>query len=298
MTRFTKAIRAKAFFKLAIMGVSGSGKTYSALLLARGLVGKRGRIAVIDTENNSSTLYDTVTDFDQCAIAPRANGFHYRDFIDAIREAEAEGYDCIVIDSFSHLWQAILSEKETLDRKPTKSGTPSNSFTNWAQATKDFNEAVQTVLQCKAHVIACMRSKTEYVLNPDKTVSKGKGRESLAPIMRDGIEYEFTTVFDLNESHQASIPKDRTGLFAREEGFVITENTGKKISEWVDGGADTIDRNRIYEKVKALVSEGGLLQEEVIGAVKSYGKDKMLDLDDESFVKVAKSLGVAIDIAC
>ena len=96
MAKFQKAVRAKAYIKLAITGTAGSGKTYSALLMARGLVGKKGRIAVIDTENNSSTLYDTLTDFDQCEVVPRVSGsFHYRDFVDAIKEAEAAGYDCV-----------------------------------------------------------------------------------------------------------------------------------------------------------------------------------------------------------
>jgi hypothetical protein len=290
MAKFQKAIRAKAYIKLGVMGVAGSGKTYSSLLLARGLVGEKGRIAVIDTENNSSTLYGHLTDFDQCEIAPRANGaFHHQDFIDAIRAAEAEGYDCIIVDSFSHLWQAILAEKEKLD-KESKTG---NSFTNWAVATKDFNASVQSLLQCKMHVIACMRSKTEYVVETNEKGRSAPRKVGLAPVMRDGIEYEFTTVFDLNLDNTVSISKDRTGLFVRDSGFVITKETGRKIYEWIDGGADVIDRKGIYEKVKALVSEGGILQDDVVKEVKAFGKDRMLDLDDESFMKVARSLGVS-----
>ena len=290
MTRFQKAIRAKAHIKLGMTGPTGSGKTYSSLLLARGLVGKKGRIAVIDTENNSSTLYDNLTDFDQCEVVPRASGaFHHHDFIDAIREAESAGYDCIIIDSFSHLWQAILAEKDMLD-KTSKASTGSNSsFRNWGQATKDFNDSVQHVLQCKMHVIACMRSKMEFVLTEDRKVEK----KGLAPVMRDGIEYEFTTVFDIDQSHTATASKDRTGLFVREGAFLIDESTGEKIARWIDGGADVIDRQGIYAKVRELVSNGGLLLDDVTKEVKSYGKDKMLDLDDESFMKVAASLGVA-----
>jgi len=292
MAKFQKAVRAKAYIKLAITGTAGSGKTYSALLLARGLVGTKGRIAVIDTENNSSTLYDTLTEFDQCEVVPRASGsFHYMDFVDAIKEAESAGYDCVIIDSFSHLWQAILAAKDELDKTPTKSGAPSNSFTNWNTATKHFETALQTVLQCRMHVIACMRSKQEFVLTESKKVEK----RGLAPVMRDGIEYEFTTIFmvDKANEHKATIDKDRTGLFVREGAFLIDESTGEKISRWIDGGADVIDKKGIYAKVKELVGNGGLLQDEVINEVKAYGKDRMLDLDDESFMKVARSLGVA-----
>jgi hypothetical protein len=203
MAKFQKAVRAKAYIKLAITGTAGSGKTYSALLLARGLVGKKGRIAVIDTENNSSILYDTLTDFDQCEVVPRVSGsFHYMDFVDAIAEAEAAGYDCIIIDSASHLWQAILDAKQDLDKKG------GNSFANWASAGKDFNSALASILQCKMHVISCIRSKIKYEMDGGKVKKFGVDTE-----MRSGIEYEFTTVFDVDQDHKATASKDRTGLF-------------------------------------------------------------------------------------
>jgi len=238
---------------------------------------------VIDTENNSSTLYDTLTDFDQCEVVPRVSGsFHYMDFVDAIKEAEAAGYDCIIIDSASHLWQAILDAKDELDKKG------GNSFANWSVAGKNFNTALASILQCKMHVIACIRSKIKYEMDGGKVKKFGVDTE-----MRSGIEYEFTTVFDVEQDHKATASKDRTGLFVREGSFLIDESTGEKISRWIDGGADVIDRKGIFDKVKELVGNGGLLQQDVISEVKALGKDKMLDLDDESFMKVARSLGVA-----
>ena len=126
-----KYLHRKTFIKLAITGTSGSGKTYSALRLARGLVGEKGRIAFIDTENGSATLYDTLTDFDHCEIQPNTSGkFTYKDFIAKVQEAEQMGYDCVVIDSATHLWQGILADKENLDLQGK-----GNSFTNWAQPT-------------------------------------------------------------------------------------------------------------------------------------------------------------------
>jgi hypothetical protein len=129
----------------------------------------------------------------------------------------------------------------------------------------------------------------EFVLNERGKVEK----KGLAPVMRDGIEYEFTTVFDIDQDHKATASKDRTGLFVREGAFLIDVSTGEKIARWIDGGADVIDRHGIYAKVRELVGNGGLALEDVTKEVKSYGKDKMLDLDDESFMKVAASLGVA-----
>jgi DNA polymerase III delta prime subunit len=211
MGSFTKAERKKWFIKLAIAGISGSGKTYSALRLARGLVGDKGRIAFIDTENGSATLYDTLTDFDHCVIQPNANGkFHYQDFIDKIQEAERLGDDAVIVDSASHLWQGILADKEILDMN-SKSG---NTYTTWAQPTKNFNATIQKFLQSRIHLISCMRSKTDYVMELNDKGKQAPRKVGLAPVMRDGIEYEFTVVFDVLAHHESATSKDRTGLQA------------------------------------------------------------------------------------
>ena len=297
ITTFTKAVRAKAFAKFAIIGATGTGKTYGSLRLARGLVGEKGRIAFIDTENGSATLYDNLTDFDHCEIRPNNDGhFQFRDFIDSVKAAEKQGYDCAIIDSASHLWQGILDYKTDLD------GRGGNSFKNWADAGKKLNAAIQEFLQSKLHVISCMRSKMDYVLETDdkgKTIPKKVG---LAPVMRDGIEYEFTTIFDVGNDHKATAMKDRTGLFVDTGFFQITEETGRKIADWLAGGVDVpekkfvstksgIDKEGIYKRVIASVKDGTLIEDEVRNTVKSFGKDRMLELDDETFMTVAKLLG-------
>jgi nucleoside-triphosphatase THEP1 len=296
MSTFKKAERTKAYLKLGITGISGSGKTYSALRLARGLVGENGKIAFIDTENGSATLYDTLTEFDHCEIKPNESGkFNFQDFINKVLEAEKLGYDCVIVDSATHLWQGILADKTNIDQKG------GNSYTNWAIPTKNFDSAIQRFLQSRIHLISCMRSKTEYVLETNEKGKQAPRKVGLAPVMRDDIEYEFTIVFDVNIHHEASSTKDRTEMFPNTDVFQITEDTGRKIAAWLARGKDVpqpvepepIDRKGIFSKVKELVNNGGLLQDEVIQEIKSFGKDKMLDLDDESFMKVARSLGVA-----
>jgi nucleoside-triphosphatase THEP1 len=228
MGSFTRAERRKTFIKLAITGTSGSGKTYSALRLARGLVGETGRIAFIDTENGSATLYDTLTAFDHCQIQPNTSGkFDYTDFIAKVKEAEQMGYDCVIVDSATHLWQGIIADKEELDM-----GKKGNAFTNWAKPTKNFNTTIQNFLQSRIHLISCMRSKTDHVIDiiDGKSVPRKVG---LAPMMRDGIEYEFSIVFDIAINHHAEVSKDRTGMFAKEGNFLITEETGRKIADWL-----------------------------------------------------------------
>jgi DNA polymerase III delta prime subunit len=236
MALFQKAERTKTFIKLAITGPSGSGKTYSAIRLARGLVGPEGRIAFLDTENNSGTLYSELTEFFHASIEMRLGRFDYRDFITGIKEAEKEGYGCVIIDSASHLWQGILEEKSAIDKKG------GNSFTNWADPSLHFNEAIRSFLQAKIHVISCMRSKIDYILEESQNakgciVSRPK-KLGLAPIMREGIEYEFTTVFDVEMNHECVVSKDRTKLFIdyfpdQNRTFQITEETGQRIADWL-----------------------------------------------------------------
>jgi len=210
-----------------MFGPSGSGKTYSALRLARGLVGPTGRIAFVDTENRSATLYSDLTEFYHLDLRPP---FDHQKFIDSSKEAEKSGYDCVIIDSASHLWQGILDEKTNIDRRG------GNQYTNWSEPTKHFNEVVQSFLQSRIHTISCMRSKQEYVL---QTETNAKGREvqvpkkvGMAPVIRDNAEYEFTTVFEIGMDHLCATSKDRTGLFT-DKTFQITEETGEQIKKWL-----------------------------------------------------------------
>lgn len=221
---FIKASRKQIKLKLGVCGAAGSGKTYSALRLAHGLGSK---VAVIDTENGSASLYSDKFPFDTLDMSPP---FTHEKFIAAIRDAEAGGYDTLVIDSASHFWEGVLEYKSKLDARG------GNSYTNWNDAGQKFKGILDAVLQSKMHVICCMRSKMDYVQEKDdrgKTTIKKVG---LAPIMRDGIQYEFTTVWDVDQNHQAQAPKDRTGLFG--DGIEqITEEHGKRLLAWLESGA-------------------------------------------------------------
>ena len=219
---FKKATRKQAKIKLAVTGASGSGKTFSALRLATGLADGR-KVAVIDTENGSASLYSDRFDFDTLDLSPP---FTHDKFIAAISAAEGAGYDVLVIDSASHIWEGILEYKSKLD------GRGGNSYTNWADAGNKFKGILDAVLQSKLHVICCLRSKMDHVIDKDSSGRTTIKKVGMAPIMRDGIEYEFTTVLDVDMSHQASASKDRTGMFT-DKIFQVTEDTGKMISQWL-----------------------------------------------------------------
>ncbi len=228
---FKKAERKKAYLKMALCGVSGSGKTYSAILLAKGL---GGRVAMIDTENGSGEMYADIADYDVAVLAPP---FSPAAYINAIKEAEREGYNVLIIDSLSHAWSGQGGVLEMVDKQAATSRS-NNSYTAWRNVTPEHNRLVDTILQCKMHVIVCMRSKTAYELQENERGKKVPVKVGLAPIQRDGMEYEFTIVFDIDrERHYAIASKDRTGLF---EGKIepITPETGELIRQWIDGGVE------------------------------------------------------------
>lgn len=222
---FQKASRSQVFLKDAITGPTGSGKTFSALRLAFGLVEGTGkRVAFLDTENDSASLYSDQFDFDVLPIAPPFSSDSFRD---GVMAAVSSDYGAIIIDSASHLWKGILEYKGKIDERG------GNQYTNWRDPDKKFNEALDAVLQSKIHVLFCLRSKMEYVMEDNGKGKQAPKRVGLAPIMREGIEFEFTTVFDVAMNHEAVATKDRSGLFPTDRYFQITEQTGRDIAAWL-----------------------------------------------------------------
>ena len=225
MSTFQKATRKKIKLKLAVTGPSGSGKSYGALRIASGMATK---IAFLDTENGSASLYSDRFNFDVLNISPP---FTPEKFTDGLKAAAEAGYEVVIIDSASHFWEGILDIKSKMDARG------GNSYTNWNDAGKKFKDVLDAILQSPLHVICCMRSKMDYVQEKNdqgKTTIKKVG---LAPIMRDGSEFEFTTIFAVDMAHQTKADKDRTGLFG-DSIFQITEETGKQLLEYLDKGEE------------------------------------------------------------
>jgi hypothetical protein len=229
MSSFKKATRKSAKLRAALCGTSGSGKTYSALLLARGL---GERVAVIDTERGSAELYSDLYGFDVAQLEPP---FTPARFTALIKEAAAH-YDVLIIDSLSHAW-AGEGGVLTMHDNAAKADRAGNSYTAWRNVTPEHNKLVDAILNAACHVIVAMRSKTAYEMVDDGKGKKKPLKIGLAPVQRDGMEYEFTLVWDIStDSHVASASKDRTRLWdARNE--VITVNHGKELREWLESGA-------------------------------------------------------------
>lgn len=218
-----KSERSKAKIKMALQGSSGSGKTLSALLIAKGLTnGNLTKVAVIDTENGSADLYAHIGDYN----IVRLNSFTPNDYVEAITLCEQKGMEVIIIDSTSHCWNYLLEYHSSL---------PGNSFTNWQKINPLEKKFIDKILQCDAHIIATMRVKQDYVLS-DKNGKMVPEKVGLKSIQRDGIDFEFTIVFDIDSKHNAVASKDRTQLFDGLPPFPVTEATGKAILDWCNHG--------------------------------------------------------------
>src|SRR5690554_303740 len=227
--------RRKAKIKMALQGASGTGKTMSSLLLAQGLTnGNFSKVAIIDTENGSADLYAHLGNYNVLSLQPPYTPENY---IKAIDICEQAGMEVIIIDSISHAWDELLDFHSKL---------AGNSFTNWAKVTPRQKAFTDKILQCNAHVIATMRTKQDYVLNQKdgKFIPEKVG---LKAVQRDGLDYEFTLVFDVDIKHFAVSSKDRTGLFMGKPEFIINSGTGKRILEWCNSGTVPLANNKLSE---------------------------------------------------
>lgn len=226
-----KATRKKTKLRLNLSAPSGAGKTYSALLMAKGLVGSWDKIAVIDTENGSASLYDHLGAFNVVDLQPP---FSPERYIQAIDTCITAGMECIIIDSSTHEWSGpggCLEQNDKLANAKYKG----NTWSAWNETTPRHDAFVSKVLHAPVHIITCTRSKMETVMTDDKKVKK----MGMKDIQREGWEYELTVSLSIDrDTHMAMASKDRTELFEGKTPFIITEETGKLIRDWCEKGID------------------------------------------------------------
>lgn len=277
---FKKAERKRSKLRLALCGPSGSGKTYSALQLAFGMGGK---VALIDTENGSASLYSHLGEFDVCEIAPP---FTVQKYIEAIKGAEQAGYDVLVVDSLTHAWAGQGGLLEEVDKRAASSSSK-NSYAAWRDVTPMHNRLVDTILQSNLHMIVTMRSKTAYEMEKGANGKVAPVKKGMAPIQRDGLEYEFTVVLDLdNQKHVAEAGKDRTGLFDGKV-FVPTQETGKELIEWLDSGSEPSINQNQKDQIVFLAKKLGMVETMPAVIKEASGADKkMAELTESEANKV------------
>ena len=247
---FRKAERKQTKLRLALCGPSGSGKTYSALLIARGLA-PGGKVALIDTEHGSGELYADLLAYD---VAPLGPPFAPQRYISLVQEAEQGNYGVLIIDSLSHAWSGEGGILDMHD-KATAASLSGNSFAAWREVTPMHNQLVDTLLGARVHLIVTLRTKTAYDV-VDEAGKKKPIKIGLAPVQRDGMEYEFTLVMDLSVAgHVATASKDRTRLFDGAH-FVPTAQTGESLREWLESGKDPVQVSKqLLRRLKAQASK-------------------------------------------
>ncbi len=247
---FRKVERKQAKLRMALTGVSNSGKTMGALKIAKGMGGK---LFFINTEKEGPDVYDDLfadNPFDVWDIhAP----YSPEKYIEAIRACEKAGAEIIIIDSLSHAWAGTGGILDIQDAK-TKASNNKNSYMAWRDVTPLHNRLVDTILQSSAHIIVTMRSKTHHEImeiNGKKTPVK----IGLAPIQRDGLEYEFTLMLEIDHSsHLFNTSKDRTRLFeGRNE--IISQSHGQEIVDWLNKGTPVRDNREILEEIQKKFEE-------------------------------------------
>lgn len=243
--QLTKATRKKSFLRLNLSAPSGAGKTYSALLMAKGLVGNWDKIAVIDTENGSASLYSHLGEFNVIDLQPPFTPARYMEAIDACLSA---GMECCIIDSSSHEWSGPGGCIES-NEKLAQAKYRGNTWSAWNETTPQHDAFVQKVLQARCHMITCTRSKTETIMGEDKKVKK----VGMKDIQRDGWEFELTVSLTIDrDTHMAVASKDRTNIFEGKAPFIITESTGEMIKLWCESGIS------IQDEIKDAVSKVAL----------------------------------------
>lgn len=257
--KLQKAERHQVKMRIGLSGPSGFGKTYSSLLLAYGITGDWNKIAIIDTENRSASLYSHLGNFNVLSLDEPYSPERY---LEAIRLCEDSDIELIIVDSISHEWQGkggILEIHEQLGGR----------FQDWARVTPRHNSFVDAIIQSKCHVITTSRRKVDYSLDKDGEGKTKVMKLGTKEITREGFEYELTVNFELlNDKHLVSASKDRTGLFSGKPEFIINSNTGKKLIEWCNQGisiekikieitaCETLDGlKHVYNKYPSLQTE-------------------------------------------
>ena len=225
---FKKATKAAAKLRLGLIGPAGSGKTMTALRVAHGL---GGRVAVIDTERGSASLYsgERGLDFDVLEL----DSYEAEKFIQAIAQAEAAGYDVLIIDSLSHAWAGKGGILEFVDKAAKRSG--GGSFSGWRDATPLHNQLVDAILGAKLHIICTLRSKVEHVIEQVNGRTQVR-KVGLQPVQRDGLEYEFTVVGDVTQDHELIVTKTRAAWLKDQIIREAGEDLGKQLAAWLSDG--------------------------------------------------------------
>jgi hypothetical protein len=229
---FRPAAKEAVKARIALTGPSGSGKSFTALTLATYLA---DRVAAIDTERGRLKEHQRRFKFDH--FAP--DRFDPRDLTKLLAQAGAAGYGAVVIDSFSHYWMGSGGALEFVDANTKPGG---NKFSSgWNEYRPIENAMLEALMSYPGHVIVTMRVKTAYVV---ETNAKGKSepkKVGLKPEQREGVEYEFSIVGEMDRDHVLRVTKSTCEDLMDAEISRPGADTAAIIAEWCSDGTPTMD---------------------------------------------------------
>jgi len=244
-----KAQRKQSKLRIGLSSPSGSGKTYGSLLLAKGLTDDWSKVGMIDSENGRGDIY---SDFGEYNIINLKPPFTPESYIEAIKAFENAGMEVIIIDSTTHEWEGEGGCLQ-LNEKLAMAKYKGNTWSAWSETTPRHQRFLDAITSSSAHVITTVRNKIGTVMTEDKRVKKVGIKE----VQREGFEYELTVNFNIDrDSHTVIASKDNTRIFEGMDPFVITEETGKILKDWVMSGAEDTDakeKEEISASIKSVV---------------------------------------------
>lgn len=257
---FKKAEKRQAKLRCALFGPSGAGKTFTALSIATGIGGK---IALIDSERSSASKYADRFEFDTVDLEKKT----IDEYCARIAEAAELGYNVLIIDSLSHAWQELLDEVDKLARAKYKG----NTWSAWSEGTPKQRKLVDAILSFPGHVMATMRSKTEWQTEQTDKGSSRPIRVGLSPEQGKGIEYEFDLLLEISVEHIANVIKDRTGKFQDKLLDKPGPQFGRELVAWLNSGAAEPEPTALFREVMETIKAAKTTDE--LDAVKtSAGK--------------------------
>lgn len=274
--KFTPATRSAAKARIALAGPSGSGKTYTGLSLACRLA---ERVAVIDTERGSASKYVGLNGWAFDSLAPTS--FSPQSLTEALAVAGGEGYGCVLVDSLSHYWMGVDGMLEQVDRR-AKGG---NNFSGWKEARPDERRMIDSLVSYPGHVIVTLRVKTEYVIEENDRGKKVPRKVGLRPEQREGIEYEFDVIGDLDLDNTLTVSKTRIPML---HGASITKpgpELGETIRDWLADGEEVA--GPLSYRADALSPDATVQSlRDLLAKVKSAGLSNapVIDADDRPTV--------------
>jgi len=230
---FAPCINTGFYLRLGLLGPSGSGKTYTALKVATELGFEH--VGIIDTENRSARRY--AKSFARRFSTLELPSFSPQSYVEALHIAADCGLQVLVVDSLSHAWMGKGGVLDMVDQSAKRQarGAGGSSFNGWREVTPEHNRLVEALVRAPLHLIVTMRVKTEYVVETDQRGKSVPRKVGLAPVQRDGLEYEFDVIGDLSLDHELLITKTRCSALKD----AVISHPGAELAQtlrgWLDG---------------------------------------------------------------